>query len=74
MRIDTGTASQRGVTVEFLPQIMDDGGHLHSESQFHAPDGVDVDATQILRRLQTKDHDLIFTVAVYAAPSANAQS
>jgi hypothetical protein len=74
MRIDTGTASQRGVTVEFLPQIMDDGGHNHSESEFHAPDGVDTNATQILRRLQTKEHDLIFTVAVYAAPSANAQS
>ena len=74
MRIDTGGSTSRGVTVEFLPQIMDDGGHNHSESQFHAPDGVDTNATQILRRLQTKDHDLIFTVAVYAAPSANAQS
>lgn len=74
MRIDTGGSTSRGVTVEFLPQIMDDGGHLHSELQFHAPDGVDTDATQVLRRLQTKDHDLIFTVAVYAAPSFNAQS
>lgn len=74
MRIDTGTASQRGVVVEFLPQIMDDGGHAHSESQFHPPDGVDVEATQILRYMAGNSHELIFTVAVYAAPSANAQS
>ncbi|MGA1752134.1 MAG: hypothetical protein ACO395_02085 [Pontimonas sp.] len=74
MRIDTGGATSRGVTIEVLPQIMDDGGHSHSETEFHAPDGVDANATEILRFLTGNDYAMIFSFAVYAAPSANAQS
>lgn len=74
MRIDTGGATSRGVTIEVLPQIMDDGGHSHSETQFHAPDGVDANATEILRFLTGNDYAMIFSFAVYAVSSDNAQS
>ena len=74
MRIDTGGATSRGVTIEVLPQIMDDGGHSHSETEFHAPDGVDANATEILRFLTGNDYAMIFSFAVYAVSSDNAQS
>jgi hypothetical protein len=80
MSIDTGTASQRGVVIEFLPQIMDDGLHLHEENQFHPPNGVATDTTTVLRDLvltATDTHeyfDLLFSVSVFAVPSADADN
>lgn len=74
MRIDTGTTSQRGVTVEFLPWIMDDGLHAHSENGFHAPDGIATDTTKILDPLPNQTEDLRFTVAVYAVPAGVVES
>lgn len=69
MLLDNGTADIRGVVVEFLPWIMDDGGHNHDENNFHAPDGVSADTTKVIDRWPSGPIHLSFTVAVYAVAS-----
>lgn len=74
MILDNG-AGKRGVVVEFLPWIMDDGLHAHDEDSFHAPDGVTTNTTKIIDRWQSATmFDLRFSVAVYAVASANADT
>jgi len=73
MTLDNGPL-KRGVVVEFLPWIMDDGLHAHGEDSFHAPDGVATDSTKVLDRWTGASAHLRFSVAVYAVASANADT
>lgn len=73
MILDNG-AGKRGVVVEFLPWIMDDGLHAHDEDSFHAPDGVATDSTKVLDRWASVTVHLRFSVAVYAVASDNADT
>lgn len=75
MILDNGAGSKRGVVVEFLPWIMDDGLHAHDEDSFHAPDGVATNTTKIIDRWQSATmFDLRFSVAVYAVATDNADT
>lgn len=73
MILDNG-AGKRGVVVEFLPWIMDDGLHAHDEDSFHAPDAVATDSTKVLDRWAGVTAHLRFSVAVYAVASDNADT
>lgn len=77
MVLDNGAGVKRGVVVEFLPWIMDDGLHAHSEDSFHAPDGIATDSTKIMDRwapLPLGVYHLRFSVAVYAVAVDNADT
>lgn len=74
MILDNGAGAKRGVVVEFLPWIMDDGLHAHSEDSFHAPNGIATDSTKVLDRWANTSIHLRFSVAVYAVASANADT
>jgi hypothetical protein len=73
MTLDNGPG-KRGVVVEFLPWIMDDGLHAHDEDNFHAPDAVATDSTKVLDRWAGVTAHLRFSVAVYAVASDNADT
>jgi hypothetical protein len=77
MLLDNGASVLRGVIVEFLPWIMDDGGHQHSEDAFHAPNGdttvENADATRVLTNWPA-GFELTFSVAVYAVATDNADT
>lgn len=73
MTLDNGPG-KRGVVVEFLPWIMDDGLHAHGEDSFHAPDAVATDSTKVLDRWAGVTAHLRFSVAVYAVASDNADT
>jgi hypothetical protein len=73
MLLDNGAGVLRGVVVEFLPWIMDDGGHQHSEDAFHAPDGSDTNATRVITNWPA-GFELTFSVAVYAVATDNADT
>lgn len=69
--------SARGVKLQFLPHIIDESqAHTHGESIFHPPTGEtsNSDCTVVLRDLVLEDHALIFTVAVFAVPVADADN
>lgn len=81
MRLYDDTATNRGVIVEFLPQLVATD-HSHSEDAIHPPTGVDGGtATEVFDSLNdgsdqstVPPYDIIFSVAVFAVPTAEADS
>lgn len=82
MRLYDNTATNRGVIVEFLPHVVYAENHAHTEDDIHPPTGASgEDATTILTNLVSPSdgingsaytpYDLIFSVAVFAVPTAN---
>lgn len=75
----------KGVVIEFLPQVITDNDqtHTHAERVFHVPTGstsvteapttvlVDLDAQGAP---QDGDYDLLFSISVFAVPSADADN
>lgn len=75
----------KGIVIEFLPQVITDNDqtHTHAERVFHVPTGstsVTEDPTLVLADLdadgvpQDGDYDLLFSVSVFAVPSADADN
>lgn len=76
MRLYDNTAENRGVIIEFLPQEVLAESHGHSEDEIHVPMGNEEgDSTTIINSLNNSStvppYDLVFTVAVFAVPSAD---
>lgn len=66
------------IRIEFLPQVIVSTNHPQSENEFHPPLGVIGSTDQptvVLRDLNTDPtstaHDLLFSVAVFAVPTAD---
>lgn len=78
MRLSDYTNADRGVMVEFLPQLVLAENHAHTENEIHPPIGVETDTTTVLDFLNydtdessSPPYDLIFSVAVFAVPVDN---
>lgn len=69
------TSSDRGIMVEFLPQLVLAESHSHTENDIHPPIGTNTGTTTVLDYLNTTPdqsslppYDLVFSVAVFATP------
>lgn len=81
MRLYDNTAANRGIIVEFLPHLVDTA-QAHSEDAIHPPTGSDTPAaTEVFDPLNegadsstVPPYDIIFSVAVFAVPTADADN
>lgn len=78
MLLSDYTSADRGVMIEFLPQLVLAENHAHTENEIHPPIGIDSDTTTVLDFLNygtdessSPPYDLIFSVAVFAVPVDN---
>jgi hypothetical protein len=86
MRLYDNTSTNRGVIIEVLPHVVDDPSNLgHSEDAIHPPDGSGTNATEVFNSLNdyvttpgeastVPPYDIIFSVAVFAVPTADADN